>query len=94
MSDSRLGTPLELPWWIIPLGLPPAALTIAGAILSAPVWAHLLAITSSLALLLALAIIATQVTSRSMQSVWISAIYAVWVFTIITWAVIAATTPT
>jgi len=28
-----------------------------------------------------------------MQSVWISAAYAVWVFTAITWAVTVATTP-
>ena len=94
MSDSRLGAAVELPWWIIPLGLPPAAVAIAGLILSAPVWAHLLAVASSLTLLIALATIATRVASRSMQSVWISAAYAVWVFTAITWAVIVvATTP-
>jgi hypothetical protein len=93
MSDSRLGAAVELPWWIIPLGLPPAAVAIAGLILSAPVWAHLLAVASSLTLLIALATIATRVASRNMQSVWISAAYAVWVFTAITWAVTVATTP-
>ena len=93
MSDSRLGAAVELPWWIIPLGLPPAAVAIAGLILSAPVWAHLLAVASSLTLLIALATIATRVASRNMQSVWISAAYAIWTFTAITWAVTVATTP-
>ncbi len=49
---------------------------------------------ASLAALAALATVATRVTSTSMQSVWISAAYAVWVFTTITWAVVVATTPT
>ena len=93
MSDSRLGTPVELPWWVIPLGLPPVIVTVAGLIVGAPLWAHLLAVVSSLAMLLAIATIATRVPSRSMQSVWISAAYAVWVFTTITWAVVVATTP-
>ena len=93
MSDSRLGTPLELPWWMIPLGLPPLLATIAGMVVSAPVGAHLLAIVSSLALLFALTTIATRVRSRSMQSVWVSAAYAVWVFAIVTWTVIVITTP-
>ncbi|HEX4578962.1 MAG TPA: hypothetical protein VH498_03075 [Candidatus Dormibacteraeota bacterium] len=94
MSDSRLGPPVELPWWVVPLAIPPALVVIGGLILAAPLWAHLLAVLSSLAVLAALARVATRVTSTSMQSVWISAAYAVWVFTIITWAVVVATTPT
>ncbi|MGH7721921.1 MAG: hypothetical protein ACRENL_03670 [Candidatus Dormibacteria bacterium] len=93
MSDSRLGEPLELPWWTIPLGLPPVGVAIAGVIVAAPLWAHLLAVASSLTVLAALAAIATRVASRSMQSVWISAAYAVWVFAVITWVVTAVTTP-
>jgi len=91
MSDSRLGAPVELPWWIIPLSLPPAAITIAAVIVSAPVWAHLLAIAASLTLLMTLGAVATRVSSRNMQSVWISAAYTLWVFTVITWLVIAVT---
>jgi hypothetical protein len=91
MSDSRLGTPVELPWWTIPLGLPPAVIAVAAIIVGAPLWAHLLAIASSLLLLTTLVAVATRVPSRSMQSVWISAAYAIWVFTVISWAVIAAT---
>ena len=48
---------------------------------------------TSLALLGALAAVATRIASRSMQSVWISAAYAVWVFTAVVWAVAVATTP-
>jgi hypothetical protein len=42
--------------------------------------------------LFALTTIATRVPSRSMQSVWVSAAYAVWVFAIVTWTVIVITT--
>ncbi len=91
MSDSRLGAPVELPWWVIPLGLPPAVITVAAIIVGAPLWAHILAIASSLLLLTTLATVATRLSSRSMQSVWISAAYAIWVFTVITWVVMVAT---
>ena len=91
MSESRLGAPVELPWWIVPLGLPPVAVAIAGAVISAPLSTRLLAILSSVALLVALAAIATRIASRNIQSVWISAAYAVWTFTAITWAVLLAT---
>jgi hypothetical protein len=91
MSESRLGTPVELPWWIVPLGLPPVAVAIAGAVISAPLATRLLAILSSVALLVALAAIATRIASRNIQSVWISAAYAIWTFTAITWAVLLAT---
>jgi hypothetical protein len=94
MSDSRLGTPVELPWWTIPLGLPPAVIAVAAIIVGAPLWAHLLAIASSLLLLTTLVAVDTRVPSRGMQSVWISAAYAIWVFTVISWVVIAATTKT
>ncbi len=93
MSESRLGAPVELPWWSIPLGLPPVGMTIAGILISSPWWAHLLAVVASLALLGALAAVATRIASRSMQSVWISAAYAVWVFIAVVWAVAVATTP-
>lgn len=91
MSDSRLGAPVELPWWIIPLGFPPLAVAVLGAVLSAPPWAHVLAITTSVAMLAALATVATRVASRNMQSVWISAAYAGWVFAAVLWAVAVAT---
>ena len=68
-------------------------MTVAGIVVSAPWWAHLLAVATSLALLAALAAVATRIASRSMQSVWISAAYAVWVFTTVVWAVAVATTP-
>ncbi len=92
MSESRLGAPVELPWWLIALGLPPAIVGILALILNAPLWAHAMTLTTCLLTLAALAVIATRVSSRNMQSVWISAVYAAWVFTVITWAVVVATT--
>ncbi|MEO8898413.1 MAG: hypothetical protein ABI352_00205 [Candidatus Dormibacter sp.] len=91
MSDSRLGAPVELPWWVVPLALPPVLVIVGGVVLGAPLWAHLFAVGSSLAALCSLALVATRVSSASMQSVWISAAYAIWVFTAITWAVVVAT---
>jgi ABC-type transport system involved in multi-copper enzyme maturation permease subunit len=93
MSESRLGTPVELPWWVVPLGLPPLAIAVAGIVVSAPLWARLLAVIASITLLGALALVATRIASRSMQSVWVSAAYAVWVFATVVWAVAVATTP-
>ncbi|MBJ7608896.1 MAG: hypothetical protein JF887_05635 [Candidatus Dormibacteraeota bacterium] len=93
MSDYRLGSPVELPWWVIPLSLPPLLVVIAGIVLASPLWAHLLAVLTSVALILALTRIAGRVESRSMQSVWISVLYAVWVFIVVTWAVVVAIAP-
>ena len=93
MSESRLGAPVELPWWVIPLAIPPLLVAAAGIFLSAPLWAHLLAVLSSLALVLSVIRVATRVTSTSMQSVWVSAIYAVWFFIAMTWLVVVLTTP-
>lgn len=94
MSDSRLGAPVELPWWTVPLAVPPILLALAGIVVAAPVWAHLMAVAASAATLIALVRIATRVRSPSMQSVWISAVYAVWFFVALTWLVVAITTPT
>jgi hypothetical protein len=94
MSDSRLGETIELPWWVVPLAVPPLAVAVLGIVLTAPLWAHLLAVLSSLATLLILARIATNIPSRSMQSVWISTLYAVWFFIALTWAVVVATATT
>ncbi len=91
MSASRLGTAVELPWWVIPLGLPPAVVTILAVVLHAPLWAHAVALLSSLATLAALTLVATRVASSNMQSVWISALYAVWVFAVVAWVVTVAT---
>jgi hypothetical protein len=93
MTDSRLGAPVELPWWIIPLGIPPVLVVILAVMLNAPLWSRALAMIASLLTLLAMAVIATRVASRNMQSVWISALYAGWVFAVITWAVVVVTTP-
>ncbi len=93
MSESRLGAPVELPWWVIPLGIPPLLVAVLAVVLSAPPWAHAMEVTASALTLLALAAIGLRVSSRNIQSVWVSALYAAWVFTVVTWAVIVATIP-
>ncbi len=93
MSDSRLGAPVELPWWVIPLGLPPLLVALLAVVLAAPLWAHAMAVTASILTIAALVLIALRTSSRNIQSVWVSALYAAWVFVVVTWAVVVATTP-
>jgi hypothetical protein len=88
MSEPRrLGEPIELPWWVIPLGLPPLLTLVLGAVLRAPLSGRLLDLVSSAAMLWVLGVVARRVRSRNMQSVWISAAYAFYVFVILIWAV-------
>lgn len=89
--SSRLGDPVELPWWVVPLGAPPVGVVLAGLFLGAPLWARLLVVLASVLTLAVLLRVAVRVTSRSMQSVWVSAIYAVWVFVVLTWVVVLLT---
>ncbi len=90
MSSSRLGAPIELPWWVVPLSLPPLLLAILAALLHAPAWARVTAVAASMLTVAALALIATRVVSRNIQSVWVSALYAAWVFAAVAWAVAVA----
>ena len=62
-------------------------------ILTAPLWAHLLAVVSSLAALAALATVATRVTSTSPHSPRTSAAYPAWVLTGVPGAGALAPTP-
>jgi len=68
----RLGAPIELPWWVVPMAWP-------------PVGARLTALTSSVAVMWLLVRIARTVESRSMQSVWVSTVYGLWVFFLLVW---------
>jgi hypothetical protein len=83
----RLGEPVELPWWVIPLGLPPALALLLGLVLHAPMSGRLLDLAASAGLLWLLVVVARRVESRNMQSVWISAAYAFWLFMVLIWAV-------
>lgn len=83
----RLGEPVELPWWVIPLGLPPLLTLILGVVLRAPLSGRLLDVVASAGMLWLIVVVARRVSSRNMQSVWISAAYAFWVFMILIWAV-------
>jgi hypothetical protein len=83
----RLGEPVELPWWVIPLGLPPALALLLGLVLRAPLSGRLLDLAASAGLLWLLVVVARRVESRNLQSVWISAAYAFWLFMVLIWAV-------
>jgi hypothetical protein len=86
-DTGRFGEPVELPWWVLPLGLPPAITLILAAIIPAPLSGRALDALSSAAMLWVLVRVALRVRSSSMQSVWISAAYAFWMFIVLLWAV-------
>ncbi|MFN2569692.1 MAG: hypothetical protein ABR564_08860 [Candidatus Dormibacteria bacterium] len=84
-----MGEPIELPWWVFLCALPPV-LVIAGAVTGpGPAAARLLGVIISGAMLAVLVAVARRVESRNMQSVWISAAYAVWFFAAAIWLVAA-----
>lgn len=83
----RLGEPVELPWWTLPLGLPLVGGVLAGLIVGAPLSGRLLLLIASAAMLWMLLRIAVRVRSSSMQSVYISAAMALWAFAVVIWAV-------
>jgi hypothetical protein len=88
MSEPRrLGEPIELPWWVIPLGLPPLLTLVLGVMLRAPLSGRALDLFASAAMLWLLLLVARRVQSRNMQSVWISAAYAFWFFVVLIWTV-------
>jgi hypothetical protein len=86
-DTGRFGEPVELPWWVLPLGLPPAITLILAAIIPAPLSGRALDALFSAAMLWVLVRVALRVRSSSMQSVWISAAYAFWMFIVLLWAV-------
>jgi hypothetical protein len=83
----RLGEPVELPWWTVPLGLPLLGALVAAAVVGAPLGGRLLLAISSTLMLAVLLGVAVRVRSTSMQSVYISAALALWAFTVLIWAV-------
>ena len=89
MSSERpqLGEPVELPWWVIPLGLPLVGGLIAGIVVGAPASGRLLLLIASGGMLWMLLRVALRVRSSSMQSVYISAAMALWAFAVVIWAV-------
>jgi len=83
----QLGEPVELPWWVIPLGLPLLGGLLTGIVVGAPLSGRLLLLIASAAMLWMLLRIALRVRSSSMQSVYISAAMALWAFAVVIWAV-------
>lgn len=85
----RLGEPIELPWWAPVAVLPPLLCLGAGLVLGAPLELRLVDIVASALMVWVVTMVSTHVQSRNMQSVWVSAAYAVWVFPVLIWAVAA-----
>jgi hypothetical protein len=83
----RLGEPVELPWWTVPLGVPLLGALLVAVIVGAPLSGRLLLLFSSAAMLWVLLRVAVRVRSTSMQSVYISAAMALWAFAVVIWAV-------
>ena len=83
VAGRRLGEPVELPWWVIPLGLPPLVTLVLGILLSAPLSGRLLVLAASVGLLWLLGRVGARVRSPSMQSVWISAAYPFWLIVVL-----------
>ena len=86
-TPPRLGEPVELPWWTVPLGVPLVGALLVALIVGAPLSGRLLLLFSSAAMLWVLLRVAVRVRSTSMQSVYISAAMALWAFAVVIWAV-------
>jgi hypothetical protein len=87
VAVARLGDPVELPWWTVPLGVPLLGALLAAVIVGAPLSGRLLMLVASAAMLWVLLRVAVRVRSTSMQSVYISAAMALWAFAVLIWAV-------
>ncbi|MGI8847803.1 MAG: hypothetical protein ACR2GX_06015 [Candidatus Dormibacteria bacterium] len=83
--SSRYGKPIELPWWTVPLALPPAVMIVLGAVVPQMWPARPLAILPAALLIVAIVRVARRTNSPSMQSVWISAAYGFWVLFPVAW---------
>jgi hypothetical protein len=88
---ARLGEPIELPWWVVPLALPPALVALAALVIPAGLGVRALAILPALALIGVIARVSRRVASPSMQSVWISAAYGIWAVFPTAWIVLLLT---
>ena len=83
----RLGEPIELPWWVLVLLLPPLGVVVAGIAIPQSLALRALAILPACALGVATVRAAIRVTSTSMQSVWISLAYGLWAIFPVAWVV-------
>lgn len=87
-ASPRFGEPIELPWWVVALALPPLLLTAVSLFIPTSLFIHSIAALPALALVWAIARIATRVRSQNMQSVWISLAYGVWMVFPITYVAV------
>jgi hypothetical protein len=86
-NETRFGEPIELPWWVLPLELPPLLALVAGLVVRAPLGARLVDVVGSALMVYVVVLVARRVRSRNMQSVYISAAFAFWAFAVLIWAV-------
>ena len=77
-ASPRFGEPIELPWWVVVLALPPLLFTAVSLVIPTTLFIHAIAALPALALVWAIGRIATRVESQNMQSVWISLAYGLW----------------
>jgi len=92
-SSSRLGAPIELPWWVLPLSLPPA-LVLLGGLLVPEAWpARVAAVLPAAALIVAIVRVARSSQSPNLQSVWISTAYGLWASFPIAWVALLLSPP-
>jgi hypothetical protein len=86
-GSGPFGAPIELPWWVVPLAVPPVVAILLAPFVRAPASGRVLDVAASVGMVWVLLRVATRVRSTSMQSVWISAAYAFWLFAVLLWAV-------
>jgi hypothetical protein len=79
--------PIELPWWVLPLGSVPAVILLATLWFAAPIGVRLVAAIDCILLLTCILLIAIKIESKNIQSVYISTAYGLWVFPILIWLV-------
>ena len=88
-EPSRFGPPIELPWWVPPALVPPLLTLLGGLFLGAPPGARITDIAVSALMICVVVRVSTRVRSRNMQSVYVSAAYALWFFPALIWLVSA-----
>lgn len=88
-EPSRFGAPVELPWWVPPAVLPPLLTLLGGLFLGAPPEARITDIAVSALMIYVVVQVSTRVRSRNLQSVYVSAAYALWFFLALIWLVTA-----
>jgi hypothetical protein len=78
---------IEVPWWLVPLLMPPLGFVLAGVLIPSGLGWRALVIVPSLLLAYTTIRVSVRTKSASMQSVWISLAYGLWVLFPTAWIV-------